>query len=552
VEGYFDGGAIRYLTRAEAQAVARALAREPRQATPPEPLNVYSAPGAAAAFIRRMPPCPDTEERRGIVICGGGVRMFTNAWVCLRMLRRLGCSLPIELWHHGERELDEAMRALVSPYGVTCVDAARAPERLPTPAPSPWVLKPFAVVHSRFREVLLLDADNVPVRNPEYLFDSPSFRRTGAVFWPDYGRLAPNRSAWAVFDVPYQDEPEFESGQLLVNKARCGHALRLALWYNEHARFFYQHVFGDKETFHLAFRRLGAPYAMPARPIRTLPGAMCQHDFQGRRLFQHRNTAKWRLFGANARVRGFQREAECLEFLRELGQRWNGRVTLRPPQNKGQVQPPRLPSRFRDVSVAACMISCRERDPVRRQTLAHLARTDWADRPVHVQMDARWTDDRMENITHTAWQAFHAVLQSPADYVLYLEDDLEFNRHLHHNLLSWERVRARQLTLATLYNAGFAEIGWEIPPRAFAFDARHLMGAQAVLLARSTVEFLLQHWFEGPMPIDLKMGALAARLNRPVFCHTPSLVQHVGRRSIWGGGYHRAWDFDQEWKAPDA
>jgi len=38
------------------------------------------------------------------------------------------------------------------------------------------------------RQVLLLDADNQPLRNPEPLFDAEPFRRTGGMFWPDWCR----------------------------------------------------------------------------------------------------------------------------------------------------------------------------------------------------------------------------------------------------------------------------------------------------------------------------------------------------------------------------
>ena len=88
------------------------------------------------------------------------------------------------------------------------------------------------------------------------------------------------------------------------------------MWYNENSDFFYQHVYGDKETFHLAFRKLNQPYAMPPKPIHRLPGVMCQYDFQGRRIFQHRNQDKWNLFLTNRRIKGFRREAECRSFLR--------------------------------------------------------------------------------------------------------------------------------------------------------------------------------------------------------------------------------------------
>jgi AAA+ ATPase superfamily predicted ATPase len=53
---------------------------------------------------------------------------------------------------------------------------------------------------------------------------------------------------------------------------------------------------------------------------------MCQHDFQGRRVFQHRNMDKWRLDGSNRQIRGFLFEDQCREFLSELRSRWSGKV----------------------------------------------------------------------------------------------------------------------------------------------------------------------------------------------------------------------------------
>lgn len=56
-----------------------------------------------------------------------------------------------------------------------------------------WVLKPWALLNSSFRHVLMLDADSFPVTNPEFLFETPQYRDTGAIFWPDvrpYGKGA--------------------------------------------------------------------------------------------------------------------------------------------------------------------------------------------------------------------------------------------------------------------------------------------------------------------------------------------------------------------------
>ena len=326
IEAYFEGGAARYLSRAQARAAGSGVTATANYTWPARPLNFHTAPELAQEFIKSIPSYAGGFAGRGIVICAGGVRMFTNAWVCINMLRRLGCSLPIELWHRGPSELDERMRTLVAPLGVKCVDAEEQQRYHPARLTHAWALKPYAILHCPFKEVLLLDADNVPVVSPDFLFDTPQFRRTGAVFWPDYWRLQPERIAWKLFAVPYRDELEFESGQVLVDKKVCWRPLNLCLWYNQYSDFFYQYVYGDKETFHMAFRKLNAPFARPSRPIYRLPGVMCQHDFKGRRLFQHRNAAKWELFGPNRRIRGFWFEKECRQYLKQLAQAWDGHV----------------------------------------------------------------------------------------------------------------------------------------------------------------------------------------------------------------------------------
>lgn len=280
----------------------------------------------AARFLETIRPCPEEFSGRGLVICGGGATYFPNVWVCVRQLRRLGCTLPIQVWYLGAREMDEGMRALLAPLAVTCVDAMERRRQHPARILNGWELKSYALRHAPFREVLLLDADNVAVENPEFLFDTPQFRDTGAVFWPDYERMAPGRSAWRVFDVPYRDEPEFESGQIIIDKARGWRALELARWYNDHSDFFYRHVWGDKDTFRFAWHRTGTPFALPPFPVHALEDTMCQHDFAGRRIFQHRNTDKWSLRRENKRVAGFLHESACLDDLAQLKKLWNGAV----------------------------------------------------------------------------------------------------------------------------------------------------------------------------------------------------------------------------------
>lgn len=279
----------------------------------------------AARFLDRLPPYPTGRfEGRGLVVCGGGSRYFPCAWVTIRMLRHLGCDLPIQLWHLGPRELDPRMDALIRGLGVEPVDAEAVCREYPRIIRGGWELKAYALLHCRFREAILLDSDNFPLIDPATLLDTPEFLNTGSIFWPDYGRLDPDRSAWDVFEVPYRDEPEFETGQIVVDKARCWDALQLAMHYNEHSRYYYHHVYGDKETFHLAFRRVSRPYAMPDRGIDPLDCCMCQHDFQGRRIFQHRNMDKWQLDGLNRSIFGFEHEDLARLFLDEIRTLWTG------------------------------------------------------------------------------------------------------------------------------------------------------------------------------------------------------------------------------------
>lgn len=332
IEALAASGRARLLSARDRPAAARARAAAASNSFDKHNLTERNAAEKAAEFIRRIPVYPAGRfSGRGLVMCAGGVRYFACAWVCVSMLRKLGCTLPIELWHLGRDEIDREMESLIGALGVRCVNAREKMSRRPMRNPLGWELKAYALLHCSFREVLFLDADNVPVRDPSFLFETPEYRATGALFWPDYRRLARSRKIWKLCGVPFRDEPEFESGQMVIDKERNWRALNLAWWYNDHSEFFYRHIHGDKETFHLAWRRLDQPYSMNPHPIHSLPGTMCQHDFEGRVLFQHRNLAKWNVFGRNQRIPGFVHEETCLMFLEGLRRLWSGRIRGRMP-----------------------------------------------------------------------------------------------------------------------------------------------------------------------------------------------------------------------------
>ena len=232
---------------------------------------------------------------RGIVIPAGG-RLLIGAYVGVRLLRRFGCDLPIELWHLGPQEVAGPWRGLLEPLGVIFVDGHAVDQRQPRPHPNlyGWELKMFAIQHSRFAEVLLLDADNTVCYDPSISFDWPDYVDYEAVLWPDKG-ARPDHNAWRIFDVPYRDEAGIESGQILINKQQHSWTIVLANWYCRNSRnFYFRYVYGDKDMLHLACRRLGLEYAITRDRCVVVGGrngCFYQYDPGGRRVFQHRTGA---------------------------------------------------------------------------------------------------------------------------------------------------------------------------------------------------------------------------------------------------------------------
>jgi ADP-heptose:LPS heptosyltransferase len=547
IENYFEGGVTRYLHPREARLASRAVRIAGPSGFDDLPLALSSARLALEAFLAGAPRRPAGYRGRGIVICGGGARCFANAWVCLNALRRLGCRLPIQVWHLGRQEMDPAMERLLAPLSVECVDASKLLRQHPVRRIGAWELKPYAVLFSPFREVMLLDADNVPARDPTFLFDLQPFRDSGAVFWPDFGRSRKAEAIWRSCGLDVPAEPEFESGQLLVDKRRCWPALRLALWFNEHSDFYYQYLHGDKDTFSLAFRRLQTDYRLVPHAPEAFPGGMYQHDFEGRRLFQHRNFAKWTLMRHNSLIPGFQDEAICLADLERLRQCWDGRL----PWLRAQSSRRRL---WRQASrghptLAAWMITCPERDETRNATLASLAASDWPDLPLQVLVDPEKTSHRVERINRQFLHAMQQFLDHTAEYLFLLEDDLSFNRYLRHNIEHWRPYRRREITVAGLYNPGLREIAFDVAGRAVAVEPQTSFGSQALLLSRPTVEHLVSAWSSQTALADKRILFLASQLGRPIYYHAPSLVQHRVLPSTWGGSPHEARDFHPNWRA---
>lgn len=262
---------------------------------------------------------PSFPRDRGIVMGAGGHRLLANAYVTLQRLR-LATRLPVELCHAGPGELPEGFAARLHEEIADLTFRDLGAEN------RGFHLKPLAVLQSDFREVLWLDADNLPLAGLDSLFELPGYRQTGAQFWPDLPAARWTQdSLYAELGLDprlNRAEREFESGQMVLDRSRCWEALTAAarLSSAELRPEVYTRVHGDKDVFRLAFRLMGADYAVVEHDpvpfggdflIWPLPGTdivlkldhprgsfyatgILQHHPDGSRLFAHKTVMEWK------------------------------------------------------------------------------------------------------------------------------------------------------------------------------------------------------------------------------------------------------------------
>lgn len=274
---------------------------------------------------------PNYSIDKGIVIGAGGAKFFGCAFNCAYILRKLGCSLPIEFWYLGDHEMDNKMKTLCDIYNISyvnaekfCIDNNIKPRIL-----NGWELKPFSTLHSKFKQVLYLDADNIPVKNPEYLFEYESYKKLGAIFWPD---IPPGKRkewlppvVWENIGLHYRNEVDFETGQFLINKEKCYKELCITMWMNEHSDWFYKFVYGDKSTFHLAWRKCDSDYVIPPRVAGWRHPCLLQYDLDNQLIFQHACRGKEMIFSGSGPSNHFNHHLikESYEARQQL---WSGTI----------------------------------------------------------------------------------------------------------------------------------------------------------------------------------------------------------------------------------
>ncbi|KAL4926452.1 alpha-mannosyltransferase [Aspergillus undulatus] len=218
----------------------------------------------------RLPYVPST---RGIISTAGGSYLPVLV-ISLRMLRRTGSELPVEVFLANDDEYEPYICDVVLPsLNARCVVLSHIFDAAPSVVTiEKYQFKLFAMLFSSFEEILFLDADSFPLLKPEALFTNEPFRSKGMVTWPDF--WASTVSSY-YYTIASKQPPEpgsppkqsSESGEILISKKSHTKTLLLATYYNLWGPNYYYPLLsqgaageGDKETFVAAAEIANEPY----------------------------------------------------------------------------------------------------------------------------------------------------------------------------------------------------------------------------------------------------------------------------------------------------
>jgi alpha 1,2-mannosyltransferase len=266
---------------------------------------------------------------KGIVYTGGD-RYSWLTLMSIMNLRQLGCTLPIEVLipKYEEFELN-ICRDIFSRYNAKCIYLPRYVGQTVFDKHEfkGYQYKGLALALSSFENVLLLDADNTPLKNPEKVFTSEPFISHGLVTWPDFWKRSTHPAYYNIIDVNLENaarrnkgftmygkyakpvapedtillhqlegtlpDPSTESGQMLFSKKQHFRSLLLSLYYNTYGPGYYYPLLsqgaageGDKETFIAAAHALGEKYYCVRKTLDAI-GRFRNGDFHGSAMGQH-------------------------------------------------------------------------------------------------------------------------------------------------------------------------------------------------------------------------------------------------------------------------
>jgi len=227
-----------------------------------------------------------TYNGRGIVICTGSLH-FKYAKSTIDTLKYLiKTRLPIEVFYYGDDDLSARERDILLSYPNVYISNIEDYFNTDVIQCKKRSIKPYAMLASRFMEVILIDADSLFIRDPDELFYSDGYEETGTFFFRD--RTLKGTSGndslqwfkeWAKDPLPETRSSRFwngitvhemDSSAVVINKEKALLGLLAACKLNElevRENMVYRHIDGEKETFWMGFDMARQHYYMNEQPI---------------------------------------------------------------------------------------------------------------------------------------------------------------------------------------------------------------------------------------------------------------------------------------------
>ncbi|OAD07974.1 glycosyltransferase family 71 protein, partial [Mucor lusitanicus CBS 277.49] len=233
---------------------------------------------------------------RGILLCVGN-NQFKFAATTIRAIREIfHNTLPIEVFFIRDADLHQAKRHYLKSefQDVHLVKLQDYVSDYYTQFGG-WAMKPFAMLASRYTEVIMMDADVFYFQDPALLFEDEGYKATGSLFYydrtlfpnktkgPDWMRsFLPSMSSFVPNSRWFKQESvhEQESGVVIMNKRKALLGLLSTCKLNsktEREEVVYKRVYGDKETFWIGFEVMQTPYAF----VKSFAGVIGNHGRGG-------------------------------------------------------------------------------------------------------------------------------------------------------------------------------------------------------------------------------------------------------------------------------
>lgn len=168
----------------------------------------------------------------GIVISAGkegGFRWAVHQIIALRGV--LNSKLPIEIYYGGDDDLPKPYRDFLhliestfpDSGSITTVDITK---KFPDPdgflgLPGGWAMRPFAILASSFKKVILADADTIFLQDPQKILDEVNFQEFGSIFWHD-----------RILDPAPEETYKWADELLETAKAKNRDKLQAVGWFN--------------------------------------------------------------------------------------------------------------------------------------------------------------------------------------------------------------------------------------------------------------------------------------------------------------------------------